>query len=59
MSHIRRLLSAMAPSRLAPRDGYNKAAERAAMNSTFAPATHDGKPVEGWITVAYHFGRPR
>ncbi len=38
--------------------GYNEAARDAAMASSYAPATKAGKPISGWITLEYHFGRP-
>jgi len=39
--------------------GYNDAAKQAAYESAYAPATKAGKPINGWITVEYNFGKPR
>ncbi|WP_316410256.1 energy transducer TonB [Mesoterricola sediminis] len=39
--------------------GYNDAAQHAALNSTYSPATRNGKPTTGWLTLEYNFGRPR
>jgi hypothetical protein len=37
--------------------GYNDSAQKAALDSSYAPATRNGKPVTGWLTVEYNFGR--
>jgi len=37
--------------------GFNGAAQKAAQDSTYAPATRNGKPVTGWVAVEYNFGR--
>jgi len=34
------------------------ASKRAALASTYQPATRSGKPVSGWITVDYNFEKP-
>lgn len=39
--------------------GYNDAAKQAAYESSYAPATKGGKPVNGWTTVVYNFGKPK
>jgi len=38
--------------------GYNEAAQNAAMASTFAPATKNGRPVKSWMTIDYEFPIP-
>lgn len=37
--------------------GYDDAAKQAALQSTYAPATRGGKPMNFWITVEYNFGK--
>jgi hypothetical protein len=39
--------------------GYNDSAKQAAYESSYSPATKGGKPVNGWITVEYNFGKPK
>ena len=39
--------------------GFNDAAQKAALDSGYAPATRNGKPVTGWMNVEYNFGKPR
>jgi hypothetical protein len=39
--------------------GYNEAAREAALGSSYTPAMKAGKPVTGWITLDYRFGRPQ
>jgi len=39
--------------------GYNDAAQAAALGSTYTPATRNGKPVTGWVTLDYNFGKPK
>jgi serine/threonine protein kinase len=39
--------------------GYNDAAQTAALNSQYVPATKNGKPTTGWVNVDYNFGRAR
>lgn len=39
--------------------GYNDAAKQAAYESSYTPATKGGKPVNGWTTVIYNFGKPK
>jgi len=39
--------------------GYNDSAKQAAYESSYAPATKAGKPVNGWITIEYNFGKPK
>jgi hypothetical protein len=39
--------------------GYNDAAQKAALESTYNPATRNGKPSTGWLSVEYNFGRAR
>lgn len=39
--------------------GYNDAAKQAAYESTYTPATRGGKPINGWVTVEFNFGRAK
>jgi len=39
--------------------GFNDAAKQAAYESGYAPATKGGKPINGWLTVEYNFGKPK
>jgi TolA-binding protein len=39
--------------------GYNEAAREAALGSSYSPATKDGKPTTGWISLDYRFGKPQ
>ncbi|BDU73508.1 hypothetical protein [Mesoterricola silvestris] len=39
--------------------GYNDAAQTAALASGYAPATRNGKPTTGWMTLEYNFGKAR
>ena len=36
--------------------GYNESAQAAAMGSTYAPATKNGRPIKGWLSASYNFG---
>jgi len=37
---------------------FELASRKAALNSTFAPAQREGKPVSGWLTLEYDFKKP-
>ncbi len=39
--------------------GYDDSAKQAALQSTYAPATRGGVPINSWITVEYNFGKPK
>ncbi len=39
--------------------GYNDSAQNAALASGYAPATRNGKPTTGWMTLEYNFGKAR
>jgi len=39
--------------------GFNDAAQNAALASTYAPATRNGKAVASWMTLEYNFGKVR
>ncbi|HWQ08669.1 MAG TPA: hypothetical protein VN436_06175, partial [Holophaga sp.] len=39
--------------------GYNEAAREAALASSYAPATKDGKAATGWVNLSYDFGKPQ
>ena len=39
--------------------GYNDAAKQAAFESSYSPATKGGKPINGWLTLVFNFGKPR
>jgi FtsZ-binding cell division protein ZapB len=40
-------------------EGCNDAAREAAISSTYAPATKDGKATTGWVVLDYNFGMPQ
>jgi hypothetical protein len=39
--------------------GYNDSAQNAALASTYAPGTKNGKPTSGWLNMEFNFGKPR
>ena len=39
--------------------GYNDAAQNAALASTFAPGSKNGKASSGWLDMEFNFGRPK
>jgi hypothetical protein len=39
--------------------GYNDSAQNAALASTYAPGSKNGKPASGWLNMEFNFGRPR
>ncbi|NTV73069.1 MAG: hypothetical protein HGA66_02555 [Holophaga sp.] len=39
--------------------GFNDAAQNAALASGYAPATRNGKPTTGWMTLEYNFGKAK
>jgi hypothetical protein len=39
--------------------GFNDAAQTAALASSYAPATRNGKAVTSWLNTEYHFGKIR
>jgi len=39
--------------------GYNDSAQNAALASGYAPATRNGKPTTGWMTLEYNFGKAK
>lgn len=39
--------------------GYDDAAKQAALQSTYAPGTRGGRPINSWISVEYNFGKPK
>jgi outer membrane biosynthesis protein TonB len=38
---------------------FNEAAQNAALASTYAPGTRNGKPASGWLNMEFNFGKPR
>jgi TonB family protein len=38
---------------------FNEAAQNAALTSTYAPGTRNGKPASGWLNMEFNFGKPR
>ena len=38
---------------------YNESAQNAALASTYAPASKNGKPVPGWMNMEFNFGKPK
>jgi len=39
--------------------GYNDSAQNAALASTFAPGSKNGKPAPGWLDMEFNFGKPK
>jgi len=39
--------------------GYNDSAQNAALASSYAPASRNGKPAAGWLDLEYDFGKPK
>ncbi|MDR3672081.1 MAG: hypothetical protein P4L36_14635 [Holophaga sp.] len=39
--------------------GYNDSAQNAALASTYAPGSKNGKPASGWLNMEFNFGKPR
>jgi hypothetical protein len=39
--------------------GYNDSAQNAALASSFAAGTKNGKPASGWLNMEFNFGKPR
>jgi len=38
---------------------YNEAAQKAALGSSYAPGTRNGKPTSQWLNLEYNFGKAR
>ena len=39
--------------------GFNESAQNAALASTFAPGSKNGRPASGWLNMEFNFGKPR
>jgi len=39
--------------------GYNDSAQNAALASTYAPGSKNGKPAPGWLNMEFNFGKPK
>jgi hypothetical protein len=39
--------------------GYNDSAQNAALASTYAPGSKNGKPAPGWLDMEFNFGKPK
>jgi hypothetical protein len=39
--------------------GFNDSAQNAALASTYAPGSRNGKPASGWLNLEFNFGKPK